>query len=175
MSNNWQDLVAQDIIRNIPGYDKDYWVDRDGKIYSTKKSKKNPNGDIIEKKTNDDHRGYLICGLRRNDGINYPLKVHHAVLLAFAGPKPSSVHVAMHEDDNSYNNNLTNLKWGTTQENQKSKLENRTVANTHKRKLDLQKRYIVKKIIDAQVATIEDIHLITQWPIEKIHREINKP
>lgn len=174
MLSEWQKLVEQDIIRNIPGYDNDYWVDRSGKIYSTKKSHKNPNGYLVERKNNDDHRGYLICGIKRNDGVMYPLKVHHAVLLAFCGPKPSPQHVAMHEDDNSYNNRIENLRWGTTQENQASKLQNRSKANSHKRKLDSEKKEIVKKILNSNIATIEEIHILTQWPIEKIKREMSK-
>lgn len=172
--NDWEKLVEQDVIRNIPGYDSDYWVDRTGRIYSTKKSSRNPNRNLLERKSNDDHRGYLVCGLKRNDGVKYPLKVHHAVLYAFLGPRPSPEHVAMHEDDNSYNNTLENLRWGTTQENQESKVKNRSTANAHKRKLDSEKRKIVKRILDSNVATIEEIHTLTQWPIEKIKKEISK-
>lgn len=147
-------------LRNIPGYDTDYWVDAEGNIYSQK------SGELRKLKTNDDHRGYLICGVKRNDGVSYPLKVHHAVLYAFVGPKPEG-HVGMHIDDNSYNNKLENLKWGTIKENQQSKLHNKARPIDDKRRLNNKKKEIVQKMLSRDF-TIEEIETLTGWNQKKI-------
>jgi hypothetical protein len=44
-------------------------------------------------------------------------KVHILVLEEFVGPKPSNIHQACHNDGDSFNNNVTNLKWGTPSDN----------------------------------------------------------
>lgn len=152
-----------DELRNIPGYDKDYFVDKSGNIYSQK------SGKLKKLSVNDDHRGYLICGVKREDGVSYPLKVHHAVLYAFVGPKPDSNYIGMHIDDNSYNNTLENLKWGTIRENQESKLKNKAISVEDKRRLNNNKKEIVKRMISLNFS-IEEIALITGWNNKKIQK-----
>jgi len=152
-------------LRNIPGYDLDYFVDKCGNIYSKK------SGELKRLSVNDDHRGYLICGIKRNDGKSYPLKVHHAVLYAFVGPKPEPHYLGMHIDDDSYNNNLENLKWGTTKENQESKLKNKAKGKQHKKKLDIEKKELVKRIISAGFSE-KDICLLTGWPLKKVQKAL---
>lgn len=44
------------------------------------------------------------------------LRVHHAVLLAFGFERPAGA-VCRHLDDNPSNNRVSNLRWGTYQEN----------------------------------------------------------
>lgn len=149
-------------IRNIPGYDPDYFVDKFGNIYSKK------SGSIKKLKTNDDHRGYLICGVKREDGVSYPLKVHHAVLYAFVGPKPTPFHLGMHLDDNSYNNTLENLKWGTIKENQESKLKNKAVSVEDKRRLNNAKKDLVKRMLNLNF-TVDEISILTGWTHKKIN------
>lgn len=159
--------MKEEELKNIPGYDENYFVDKLGNIYSKK------SGDLKKLSVNDDHRGYLICGVRRNDGIQYPLKVHHAVLYAFVGPKPGANYVGMHIDDDSYNNKLENLKWGTIRENQESKLQNKAKAKQHKRKLDIEKKEIAKKMISCGFS-VEEISLLTGWPLKKIEKELSR-
>ncbi len=55
-------------------------------------------------------RKAVVCG-RTNS-----LPVAPLVLEAFVGPRPAG-YVAMHADDNPANNELSNLKWGTSTEN----------------------------------------------------------
>ena len=52
----------------------------------------------------------------RVDGKRRTLKVHSLVLVAYVGPKPDGLQ-ALHRDGNPRNNRLTNLRWGTPQEN----------------------------------------------------------
>lgn len=44
------------------------------------------------------------------------LRIHHAVLLAFHGPRPEG-HEGRHLDDDSANNQTSNLAWGTRRQN----------------------------------------------------------
>lgn len=150
-----------DELRNIPGYDNNYFVDKLGNIYSRK------SGELKKLSTNDDHRGYLICSVKRADGVIYPLKVHHAVLYSFVGPKPDSNYVGMHIDDDSYNNNLENLKWGTIKENQESKLKNKSKSIEDKRRLNSKKKEIIKRMISLNFS-IEEIVVLTGWNHKKI-------
>ena len=43
-------------------------------------------------------------------------KVHHLVLLAFVGPRPSG-QWGLHGDGNPWNNKVSNLRWGTPADN----------------------------------------------------------
>lgn len=42
--------------------------------------------------------------------------VHHLILEAFVGPRPPG-HVACHKNDNGFDNRLSNLYWGTSEDN----------------------------------------------------------
>ena len=148
-------------IKNIPGYDKDYFADRQGNIYSKK------SGILKKLKVRDDHRGYHICSVKKECGKPYPLKVHHAVLYAFVGPRPSDKHICLHADDDSYNNVVENLSWGTTQDNQRDKIKNKAKANKDKRKLNKEKKLIVKRMSSFGF-TKEEICLLTGWPEKKL-------
>ena len=51
------------------------------------------------------------------NGRNQHIGVGRAVLLAFVGPPPSPDHQTLHGDGNPRNNHVSNLRWGTAQEN----------------------------------------------------------
>lgn len=59
-------------------------------------------------------RGYprVTLGARKHDRY-----VHHLVLEAFRGPRPSPAHECRHLDGNPLNNCVENLAWGTQHEN----------------------------------------------------------
>lgn len=59
--------------------------------------------------------GHLFLYLYKNKKANR-ISVHTAVLLAFVGPKPPGC-ICLHGDGEPYNNNVSNLKWGTHKEN----------------------------------------------------------
>lgn len=61
-------------------------------------------------------RDYYKVAISNKDGRR-DRRVHQLVLEAFVGPRPSPNHVVMHLDDNGLNNHVSNLKWGTNQEN----------------------------------------------------------
>jgi hypothetical protein len=68
--------------------------------------------------------GYLRVGLRSNNKY-YSRFVHTLVMLAFVGPKPDGMQVC-HNDNNPFNNNLSNLRYDTPKGNSKDKRANGT-------------------------------------------------
>lgn len=46
------------------------------------------------------------------------------VLAAFVGPRPSAQHMALHSDDDPWNNNVDNLRWGTAKDNAADRSQN---------------------------------------------------
>lgn len=66
--------------------------------------------------------GYLCTSLRNNNGIIKPMKIHRLVALNFI-PNEENKYSVNHIDHNKSNNNLTNLEWATSHE-----------QNNHKRK-----------------------------------------
>lgn len=66
--------------------------------------------------------GYVKVGLMR-EGQLYRLRVHRIVLEAFVGPCPEGME-SRHLDDDKENNALSNLLWGTQEENAQDRLKN---------------------------------------------------
>jgi HNH endonuclease/NUMOD4 motif len=72
-----------------------------------------------------DKDGYLVVSLSiRNE--RSVVKVHHLVLWAFVGPRPSREHECAHGDGNQANNNFDNLSWKTSKENKADKIRHGT-------------------------------------------------
>jgi hypothetical protein len=66
---------------------------------------------------NSDKDGYQVFGVSAGDGSpRRTLKVHNAVLAAFAGPRPPRM-VGCHNDGNPANNHAGNLRWDTQRAN----------------------------------------------------------
>ena len=60
---------------------------------------------------------YLRVGLLDSNQRLRHFPIHTLVLLAFIGERPSKKHQACHFDGNAKNNKLSNLSWGTAQQN----------------------------------------------------------
>ncbi len=75
-------------------------------------------------------RGYHIFDLYRGNGPEYR-SAHRLVLEAFVGMPPEGTQ-ALHWDDDPSNNHLSNLRWGTSSDNQLDAVRNGTHSNTRK-------------------------------------------
>lgn len=149
-----------------------YFADKAGNIYSNKR------GSLKKLAVNNDHRGYLICGIRRNDGTKRAAKVHHLVLEAFVGPKPSDLHVARHLNDDSTDNRLDNLAWGTLEENKMDKKHNlgkKFAKIVNKNKTCHVKKYILSKILQAGICSLEELSLVSGWNVKILSGVIAQP
>jgi len=101
-------------IQNYPGYE----VSDLGRVRSCRKGCPGGGtyGNFLIKKQVLTSTGYPAVGLWR-DNKGSLTKVHHLVLEAFVGPKPSQRHQCRHLDGNPLNSALSNLAWGTVDEN----------------------------------------------------------
>lgn len=82
------------------------------------------------RKLHSDQSGRLHVGLSRN-GKMKTYRVHRIVLEAFVGTCPEGKE-ALHWDDDSSNNRLENLRWGTKSENSFDKIRNGNDQNVNK-------------------------------------------
>lgn len=89
--------------RPVPGYA--YEVSSEGTVRNIK------TGKILAPM----HSGWrAVVRVSTNPRVDFP--VSHLVLFAFKGARPQGG-VAMHLDDDPYNNRVGNLQWGTMQDN----------------------------------------------------------
>lgn len=110
--------------RPVRGYKGRYEVSDRGRVRSlpcTVRSARSStgfrlrSGKILSPATVDG--GYQQVRLYSRDAVGRPYLVHTLVLEAFVGKRPSRAHVGMHKDDTPANNRLSNLQWGTYQDN----------------------------------------------------------
>lgn len=98
-----------------------YRFGSDGSVWSS--WRKGPNGHCCatwrQLRPIANEGGYLFVNLRKTTGgIKRNCLVHNLVLLAFGFPRPSLHHEGCHFPDGSKtNNSVSNLRWGTRQEN----------------------------------------------------------
>lgn len=107
--------------RDIEGYEGLYQVSEGGNVRSldrlvkgsyNSKGKCLRKGRVLAKCTS---RGYVIVILC-NSGVNSTRQVHRLVAEAFI-PNPNNFPFVLHGDDNPINNCISNLRWGTHQDN----------------------------------------------------------
>ena len=134
--------------RPIPGHEGFYSVSDLGRVRSEDRI-------IIESNTGNRHshegmilkpwvnngggeRGYTCVRLCRGN-IKTNIRIHQAMMWAFVGPQEKGIDV-MHLDGNSRNNVLSNLKYGTRQEN----LRDSVILGTMRRPVKLDAKNVLE-------------------------------
>lgn len=124
----------------VPGYEGKYEVSDHGRVKSVARKVHRGRtltsiGKVPERirkpATNKD--GHLYLTLHK-DGTRKHFFVHYLVLLAFVGPRPHESAQVRHLDGNHENNHISNLKYGTNQENVDDMIKHgthRNLAKTH--------------------------------------------
>lgn len=90
---------------------------------------------------------YLRVTLSDQSGKQVDRKIHLLVLEAFIGPRPTQQHDGCHSDGNAINNRVSNLYWGTKQDNADDRVAHGTQVRGELQGL--------AKLSDAQVAEIK--------------------
>ena len=109
----------------IPGY-PGYFVDESAVVYSTV-SLSTRTSSVFRLTASLDLYGYWCATLRRS-GKQKRVRVHVLVAMAFHGVKDNPKLVARHLDDDRDNNHVSNIAWGTHEENMLDRDRNGTTA-----------------------------------------------
>lgn len=119
--------------RKVPEFD--YEVSEFGDVRSLERVVIRSNGRPYTAKAKS-LRPIIIGGYSRfalyRDGERVTASAHRLVLEAFVGPPPTPDHKALHRDDDPQNNHVSNLYWGTMQENAQDRVRNGGDANARK-------------------------------------------
>ena len=100
--------------RPVVGSEQFYEVSEAGDIRRIKSAQSTHSGRRLT--PFHDRRGYVIYNLN-SGGVRRRVKAHRVVLEAFVGPPPEGQTFALHWDDNPRNNHISNLRWGSRDEN----------------------------------------------------------
>lgn len=110
----------------IPGYERIYRICEDGKIKSVPKLLSAKNGSFRLTKSRIRNpfkeKGYWIIGLYKN-GEGKKFGLHRLLAMAFI-PNPNNLPEVCHKNDIRTDNRLSNLIWGTRQDNSNMALIN---------------------------------------------------
>lgn len=101
---------AIEIWRDVPGLEGIYFVSNLGRVHSSYGG-----GRVLKPYPTKAEGGYMVVSLYVC-GVRTPRLVHCLVMEAFVGPCPEGQEV-LHEEPNRYDVRLSNLRYGTHQEN----------------------------------------------------------
>ncbi len=160
--------------RSVPGY-PGYDVSTLGRVRSWKPRRycaPKPSAPRILRGWINPKSGYRMLTLGGYDGTKvWNTSISKIVLLAWRGPKPTKTMVARHLNDKKLDDRLTNLRWGTQQQNIDDKVRNGNQtrgSDIAGSKLTLQK---VRRILNSDLsmralAAKHDVAIPTIWCIK---------
>ncbi len=108
-----------EIWKDIEGYEGLYQVSNTGKVKSIVMSMGRRVRELTQMKRSNHYEG-LCVHLYNNDKKMKTYPIHRLVAQAFI-PNPNNLPNVCHKDDNPKNNKVSNLFWGTTQDNVKDR------------------------------------------------------
>lgn len=132
--------MANEIWKDIEGYEGLYQVSTYGNIKSLARPRKNGNGKCYIQKEKLLKQTFTSTGYKKvelyKDGKRKSFKVHRLVAMAFI-PNPDNKPEVNHINGNKINNNIDNLEWVTSSENSVHAYE--TGLSPNKKELDEDK------------------------------------
>lgn len=144
----------------------EYSIDKLGNVYSHKFGKIRKLKPFLAGFSNSD-RQYPYVSFSVN-GKLIQRQVSHLVLLTFVGPRPHGL-MALHKNDDQFDNRPENLYWGTKKENGADCSRNGRVRNqllTAEDVVEIRKRLKA----GAKVCDLADEFLVTRHAISSIKR-----
>ncbi len=149
-------------IREIKGFDGNYLISIDGSIWS--RYVKGGQGSIGKfEKLKITYERYCTVNLSFN-GKNKKYQVHALVLETFIGSCPKGS-VCRHLDGDTSNNNVLNLKWGTSKENSEDMIAHGNNCPGEKNGFS--------KLTNESVLGIRDIHEFGNMYLREISKIYN--
>ncbi len=133
-------------IKDFPGYE----ISNYGRVKSWRYSHGKRKIPRILKGSFVPPTGYKSVVLSRNNKKPKHQWVHRLVLKTFLGEPPTPKHQCAHNDGNSINNYIDNIRWATCKENQHDKIRHGTILRGEKitqSKLKTKDVIIIKKLI----------------------------
>ncbi|MFT4803272.1 MAG: hypothetical protein ACI9YE_000464 [Psychroserpens sp.] len=100
----------------IDGYDKKYIISQGGSVL---------NYETMKFVTSKLDGKYIRLSLLNNKGVTYKCLLHRLLALAFI-PNPDNKKFIDHYDKDTLNNNIDNLRWSTSNENQQNRSNSKT-------------------------------------------------
>ena len=135
-------MTTRKPIPNFEGYE----IDTDGNVFSFQRYKEGR-----QMKTNPGNHGYPVVALLKDGKMNWKL-VHRLVLETFVSECPENME-ARHIDGVRTNCKLSNLAWGTHEENDKDKVRHGKLATS----LDKEKVSTIRSMYASGVYTQKEI------------------
>lgn len=108
----------EEVWKDIPNFKGIYQISTHGRIKRIANGPSTYNGRLLKPTTH--HSGYMEVSLCKNSKQHKSLRIHMLVLITFVGKRPNGQE-CRHLDGNRQNNMLSNLTWGTHQENMKDR------------------------------------------------------
>jgi len=152
----------------------DYLISNMGRVMSKTRRIRYSSGVMVEKKGRvlrpcDDSKGYLAVRLYR-DRVPKTVRVHRAMLLSFVGNPVPGVDMACHNNGNSLDNRLENLRWDTHMGNVVDRVRHGTELygeKNHCSKLTDEKvsEILISMDTDGQLAKRFGVHSASIWCI----------
>lgn len=123
--------------RPVVGYEGLYEVSSHGRVKALPRKRTHYSG------AQSQFQGYLKSGVPNKTGHHMThltssaskrsgKLVHRLVAEAFIGPQPEGKPLVLHWDDDPDNNQVTNLRWGTSADNQRDVLRNGRSSRANK-------------------------------------------
>lgn len=115
----------------VPGHEGSYEVSSEGRVRSLDREIVRSNGHTYALKGKVLAQIVSLHGRKQVNLSGKTRLVHQLVLEAFVGPRPEGTECC-HYDDDRGNNRLSNLRWGTSSENELDKVRNGNHRNARK-------------------------------------------
>lgn len=148
-------MLRPEDARAVPGW-PDVYVTERGDVYG-------PSGKQLKPYVADSGHKHFLIRHRK-------LRLHHALLLAFVGPRPPG-HLGRHLNDDPADNSLANLAWGTYHDNAADRRRNRGYPTAIEARSPLTAEQVAAIRADPRSSrAIAADHGVSHTTVQKIRR-----